>query len=83
MRKRKQAWLLIVGQVQLQAEDLVNLEIFILVRLLIQLGYLAPSPELKGLISPPAFSWDDVKSLRSQRPLLIKKINQALELTQL
>lgn len=79
----RQAWLLIVNQTRLSEENLIDLEVFILVRLLTQLGYLAPLPDSNDLISSPTFSWAEIKSLGWQRLSLIKKINQALELTQL
>ena len=79
----KQAWVLIIGQARPVEEGLVDLEVFILVRLLTQLGYLAPLAGLAELVSSPAFSWVEVKNLGRERLSLIKKINQALELTQL
>ncbi|MFA6253843.1 MAG: recombination protein O N-terminal domain-containing protein [Candidatus Paceibacterota bacterium] len=79
----KQASLLL-GDGDSQAKDcLVDLEIFIMVRILIKLGYLVPLPELKNIFSPPTFSWLEVGKVKDFKSLLIKQINQALEVTQL
>lgn len=64
-------------------KDLANLEIFIMARLLTQLGYLAPMAELKEAFSLENFSWPEVRRVENYRALLIKQINQALEVTHL
>ncbi len=79
----KQAFLLISESVPPSRRNLVNLEVFIVARLLSQLGYLAPSPELKNIFLDPDFSWREIEKIKDFRSSLIKQINQALEITQL
>lgn len=79
----KQAWHLISTHHQQSAEALINLEIFILTRLLIQLGYLAPPVEFKELLSTPVFAWAEIKKIDQRQSSLIKQINRALAVTQL
>lgn len=64
-------------------EDLSNLEVFTLIRLLIQLGYLSLPIEPADIFLTPDFSWVEVEKIKMVRPALIKRINQALMATQL
>ncbi|MFA5291345.1 MAG: recombination protein O N-terminal domain-containing protein [Candidatus Paceibacterota bacterium] len=78
----KQAVLLLSEEV-LTGKDLENLEVFIMARLLIQLGYLAPVAELKTIFSSENFSWREIRMIENYRVSLVKQINQALEVTHL
>lgn len=73
------------GQVPSLKNNLADLELFILSRLLTQLGYLAPLDELgkNFLVADSNFSWLEIKKVSDFRPLLVKQINKALVETQL
>lgn len=74
----KQSFLLIKNpDPDFKSEDLLDLEVFILTRLLTELGYFAQPLNLQ------AFSWTEIRKLKDQRLFLIEKINQALVATQL
>jgi DNA repair protein RecO (recombination protein O) len=77
-RDLKQAYLLLKSpDVDFNREDILNLEVFILARLLTRLGYFAWPLDFED------FSWAEIRNLKDQKLLLIKQINQALEATQL
>lgn len=79
----KKIFSLILAQKELLPNDAVDVEIFILVRILSKLGYL---PELAGrraIFLCADFSWPEIRETRVLRRELIQQINQALELTQL
>ena len=79
----KQALVLILEKEQRSRANLSTLEIFVLVRLLTQLGYLAPPAELKSILSLQIFSWADIEKIEGFKSLLVRQINEALEITQL
>lgn len=64
-------------------DQLANLEIFIVARLLKQLGYLNPESKELPLFTEGRFSWDDVDKINPIKLSLVKKINEALKATQL
>jgi recombinational DNA repair protein (RecF pathway) len=71
-----QAWELLASEPSnLKLEDL---EIFILVRLLFNLGYLALSPLTSPLVSLEEFSLQDIFAIADKRVSLIKVINSSL-----
>ncbi|HRZ30320.1 MAG TPA: hypothetical protein P5274_01465, partial [Candidatus Paceibacterota bacterium] len=71
-----QAWELLASESdELKLEDL---EIFILVRLLFKLGYLASSSLTSPIIFPQEFSLSDILFVVDKRVLLIKVINSSL-----
>lgn len=70
----KQAWsLLEEGGGQLD-----QLEIFIMARLLANLGYLASSLETEKILSLISFSWPEINDLMANKLSLIKLINLSL-----
>jgi recombinational DNA repair protein (RecF pathway) len=80
----KQASILILEQGnQGEGGDRANLEIFVLTRLLSELGYLELLPELREEFLRPDFSWPEVGRVKDHKSLLVRRINQALESTQL
>jgi len=79
----KQAMILILKKEQGSMDNLSTLEIFVLARLLTQLGYLAPPAELKSVFSLQIFSWADIERVKGFKSLLVRQINEALEITQL
>jgi hypothetical protein len=79
----KQASLLLAEPDPKSTQRLANLEIFILARFLVQLGYFAPSVETRDLLASSNFSWSEIEQLENSRSTLIKQINQALVMTQL
>ncbi len=79
----KQSNFLLLDSDKQLPKNMINLEIFILTRLLIQLGYLAPSSETKNFLLAKTFAWPEIELVENFQPLLIKQINQALAITQL
>jgi len=79
----KQASFLLIDPNQHSAQSLANLEIFILARLLTQLGYLATSEEIRNWLSLSDWSWPEIELVKNFREVLVRQINQALTNTQL
>ena len=79
----KRAFDLILARESLSEEELANLEIFILARIFLKLGYLAEALGSKKIFSEENFSWPEVAEAGALRISLIRQINQALELSQL
>lgn len=69
----KRAWdLLLEKPAGNESEDL---EIFILVRLLANLGYLASSEDSVSILANQDFTWADVSAISQKREVLIRVIN--------
>ena len=72
----KRAWdLLAEKPAEIDPEDL---EIFILIRLLANLGYLASSEVSVLILASQDFTWSDVSAISSKRSALIRVINASL-----
>lgn len=78
----EKAWILLAGEMTKGKElNLKDLEIFILVRLLFNLGYLAPSVITETIIKAVDFDWDEVSKLGDDRLNLINIINSSFALS--
>lgn len=79
----KQAFSLTSGEVEASNSYQKSLEIFILTRLLADLGYLDIPTELKDIFSVAKFSPKEIACLQDWQLRLTKQINQALEVSHL
>lgn len=74
----KQAWGLLAKESLERGESkLKDLEIFILIRLLFNLGYLATSPLVEPILSIILFSWEELNYVEAKRLALINIINSS------
>lgn len=72
----QRAWELLASKPPLAS--LEDLEIFFLIRLLFNLGYLAPTEITAPIISLNNFSWSDLDLITKERSTLIRVINSSL-----
>lgn len=73
-----QAYLILADKRQIVEEELTMLETFLLIRLLFNLGYLADSDLVRGVVKTEDFSWLEVLALIPNKRTLIQLINQSL-----
>jgi len=76
----EKAWQLL-SETEISKDDLLNLEIFIIIRLLFELGYLAKSDLTQSVFWAEDFSWTEIRSLQVEKNNLIRLINLTLSET--
>ena len=74
----KQAWDLLAQEAKPAPSKLEDLEIFVIVRLLFSLGYLATGDLTEPIIKTLIFNWVDIDFVADQRLALINIINSSL-----